>query len=186
MEPMRIVNQQVYNGAQEKIQRLGLTGLWNELLEILTRHDLRVKEEKDANGGAAVREQFDSEFRTSNGWSIQKTGGIDWTKCHIVNGTRVCIGVEIQFSGRSDLLIIDVTHLRDEIISGHIDIGVIAVPSDHLALFLTDRCPSFSAAVTAITRARAQDMPLIILGLEHDGPGSALPKRRTRQGRSIP
>ena len=66
------------------------------------------------------------------------TGGVDWTKCHNVNGTRVCLGVEIQFSAQSDLLIVDVQYLQDEIVEGRIDVGVIVVPSNKLAYFLTD------------------------------------------------
>jgi hypothetical protein len=89
----------------------------------------------------------------------------------------------VQISGISDLLIIDVVHLRDQITGGHIDIGVIVVPSDHLALFLIDRGPNFSAAKQAVQRNRAEDLPLAIIAIEHDAPGPALPKRRTRQGR---
>ena len=67
---------------------------------------------------------------------------------------------------------------------GSIDIGVMFVPSDRLGKFLTDRGPKFADATRAIERARAQDLPLVVLALEHDGPGPALAKRRTRQGRA--
>lgn len=159
---------------------MGLDSLWREFEETIEGVQLRVKEERDANGGAAVRDLIDQAFVRTGGWVKQQTGGVDWTKCKTVNGTRVCVGVEVQFSGRSDLLIVDVAHLRDEIVTGAIDIGVMAVPSDRLGRFLTDRGPSFSDATRAIERARAQDLPLIVVALEHDGPGPALPKRRTR------
>ena len=77
----------------------------------------------------------------------------------------------------------DVAHLREEIINGAIDAGAIVVPSDRLGKFLTDRGPKFSDAIRAIERARAEDLPLLVLALEHDGVGPPLIKRRTRQGR---
>jgi hypothetical protein len=40
--------------------------------------------------------------------------------------------VEIQFSARSDLVVIDLIHLRKAIVQGKIDIGVLVVPSDRL------------------------------------------------------
>jgi len=180
----KIVDQTSFDGAVERIARLGLLPLWEELAAVLTRFELRIEERRDANGGAEIRTLMDERFRQAEGWVIRSSGGVDWTKCHIVNGTRVCLGVEIQFSARSDLLIVDVVHLRDEITAGRIDVGIIVVTSDRLAVFLTDRVARYSDAVRAVERARAQDLPLAVLGIEHDGPGPALPKRRTRQGRA--
>jgi hypothetical protein len=179
----RLIERKSYDGAEERLQRLGLQSLWNEL-EAILRFKLLIEERRDANGGAAVRDMIDTAFIEAGGWKNLQTGGVDWTKCKTVNGTRVCLGVEIQFSGRSDLLIVDVAHLRDAITVGSIDVGVMVVPSDRLGKFLTDRGPSFSDATRAIERARAQDLPLVVVALEHDGPGPALAKRRTRQGRA--
>ena len=120
----RIVERRIYNGALERIQRLGLSSLWQEIETTVTTFRLLITEERDANGGAAVRDLLDSAFLKAGGWKNLVSGGIDWTKCKTVNGTQICIGVEIQFSGRSDLLIVDVAHLRDKIIAGAIDIGV--------------------------------------------------------------
>jgi Restriction endonuclease BglII len=136
-----------------------------------------VKEQKDANGGAAVRKLIDARFELMGGWSKRQTGAVDWTKCQLINGTKVCVGVEVQFSARSDLLVMDIVHLRREIISGDIDVGVLVVPSDRLGGFLTDRAPRFSDAVRHVAQARADDMPLLIMAVEHDGPGEALAKQ---------
>lgn len=182
----RIVSQESFDGAWERVRRLGLEPLWQELEAILTGFELLLEERRDANGAAEIRSQIDSRFRSAGGWQNKQSGDVDWTKCHSVNGTQVCLGVEIQFSGRSDLLIVDVAHLRDGLTAGQIDVGIIVVPSDRLAVFLTDRVAHFSAAVKAVERARAQDLPLAVLGLEHDGPGDPLAKRRTRQGRLNP
>lgn len=103
--------------------RLGLTPLWNELESILTGFDLRIEEKKNANGGAAVREKIDEALKQAAGWTNAVSGDIDWIKCETINGARVCLGVEIQFSGRSDLMIVDVDHLRDHIADGSIDVG---------------------------------------------------------------
>lgn len=168
----------------ERVTRLGLSPVWSELEEVITSFELLVAETRDANGGAEVRSIIDKRFHQFEGWSTKIVGGVDWTKCLAINGASVCLGVEIQFSGRSDLLIVDVVHLRDEITAGRIDAGVIVVPSDRLAVFLTDRVARFTDAVKAVQRARAEDLPLIVLGVEHDGPGPPLEKRRTRQGRA--
>lgn len=99
-----------------------------------------------------------------------------------VNGTRVCVGVEVQFSARSDLLVMDICHLRDAIsIHAMIDVGVIVVPDDTLADYLTDRIPRFSDAVRHVRAARAEDFPLLLFGLRHDGPGEALAKQTKRR-----
>lgn len=144
---------------------------------IITRFDLRILEHRDSNSGATVRAMIDERFESAGGWTIKKSGGVDWTKGKVVNGTTLSIGVEIQMSIRSDALIIDVCHLRDSIIAGTIDVGVIVTNSDRMAVFMTDRVAHYSHAVLTVDRARAQDLPLVVIGLEHDGPGQALPKR---------
>jgi hypothetical protein len=156
---------------------LGIKGLADEVRTIATGFTLLVKEEKDSNGGAAVRKLIDAEFAKAKGWTKKQTGGVDWTKCQIVNGTRVCVGVEVQFSARSDLLVMDVIHLRKAIRDGHIDVGILMVPSDRLAVFLTDRGPSFADAKRHVLESRAEDLPLILLAVEHDGSGPGLAKQ---------
>src|SRR5919108_386320 len=61
-----------------------------------------------------------------------------------------------------------------------IDVGVIVVPDDTLADYLTDRIPRFSDAVRHVRAARAEDFPLLILGVRHDGPGDPLPKQKKK------
>lgn len=93
------------DGAHERIDRLGLGPLLAEVRAVLTGFQLLVEERRDANGGAFVRKLLDDRFDQTGGWSKKVTGDVDWTKCQIVNGTRVCVGVELQISGRSDLII---------------------------------------------------------------------------------
>lgn len=174
----RIVEEEHYDGARERIARLGLGPLLEELRTILTSFTLLVREERDANGGAAVRKLIDARF--PNSWTNVQTGDIDWTKCHTINGTRVCVGVEIQMSARSDLLVMDVIHLRRALEGGQIDVGVLVVPSDRLGVFLTDRAPRMSDAKRHVREARAEDLPLVLIALEHDGPGEPLAKQTKR------
>jgi len=177
----RIVEEQQYDGTDGRIARLGLGPLLDELRGILTGFSLLVREERDANGGAAVRKLLDSRFPSS--WAKIQTGDVDWTKCHTVNGTRVCVGVEIQMSARSDLLVIDIIHLRKALERGLIDVGVLVVPSDRLGVYLTDRGPRMSDAKRHVREARAEDLPLLLIALEHDGPGESLAKQRKRSPR---
>lgn len=168
-----------YGAARARIERLGLGPLINEVEAIVTGFELRVKEEIDANGAAAVRKMIDERFAKAGDWKMTKSGGVDWTKCHVVNGTRVCVGVEVQFSARSDLLVMDICHLRDAIsIHALIDVGIIVVPDDTLADYLTDRIPRFSDAVRHVRSARAEDFPLLLIGVRHDGPGAPLAKQK--------
>lgn len=66
----RIVKELAYDGAQERITRLGLGSLLEEVRTILTGCDLRVKEEKDANGGAALRKMIDARFEQMSDWEL--------------------------------------------------------------------------------------------------------------------
>src|SRR5262245_5895614 len=124
----RIAQQKSFNGAEERIRRLGVESLWKELLGIVTGFPLHVCEERDSNGGAAVRELIDQRFAAIEGWEKRQAGDIDWKKCQLLGNGSVCLGVEVQFSGRSDLLIVDVVHLREQINDGNIDVGSIIVP----------------------------------------------------------
>jgi hypothetical protein len=149
----------------------------DELREILTGFELRVLEEVDSNGGAAVRKLIDARFTAAEGWSKKTTGGVDWTKCKRINGTEVCIGVEIQVSGRSDLVAVDILHLSQAVKKGELDVGVIVVPDNRLAPFLTDRCPSLRETARHVDEWRVDDFPLTLIGFEHDGPGPRLEKQ---------
>src|SRR5438067_2230716 len=118
-----------YNGAEKKMQRLGLQPLVDEVKGILEATRILLLEQQHGNGAAAVRELIDARFEQSGGWLPKKAGDIDWTKCKIVNGTHVCLGIEIQVSARSELLYKDILHLKIRITSGDIDLGIIVVPS---------------------------------------------------------
>jgi hypothetical protein len=175
----QITDEVSFGGAVEKIARLGLTPLHDELRQILTGFQLLVLEQKDANGGAAVRKMIDAEFeaRAATGWRKAQTGAVDWTKCRVINGTSLCIGVEVQVSARSDLLIIDLVHLRRDLTGGLIDVGFLVVPNDRLGPFLTDRGPRLADARRMVREARVEDLPIILVGIEHDGPGPFLAKQ---------
>ena len=127
-----------------------------------------------------MRKLIDEQFERATGWTKRQTGDVDWTKCLTVNGTRVCVGVEVQFSARSDLIVVDVIHLRKAVTDGKLDIAVLVVPSDRLGVFMTDRGPKMADAKRHVREARADDLPLLLIGLEHDGPGPPLAKQAKR------
>jgi hypothetical protein len=174
----RIVEERFYGGVGQKIARLGLMPLIDEVRSLLTGFTLLVEEKKDANGAAGIRKRIDRRFEQQGGWTKAASGSADWTKSKIVNGTTLCLEVEIQVSARSDLLIRDVIHLRDSLEAGRIDVGIIVVPSDTLGPFLTDRTPRLRDATRTIKEARAENLPILLIAVEHDGPGPALPKQR--------
>lgn len=139
-----------------------------------------MEEQIDANGGAAVRKLIDQQFEKLGGWTKKVSGDIDWTKCKTINGTQVCIGVEVQVSARSDLLVMDMIHLHAAFRDGRIDVGLIIVPSDKLSKYLTDRAPSLSDAKRHANAARLEDSSLVLFGIEHDGAGPPLAKQPKR------
>jgi len=176
----KIVEEVYYNGARERIERLGLSKLVEEIKSIISGFELRVREQVDANGGAAVRKLIDARFERETGWIRKTTGDIDWTKCRRSGGAKICLGVEVQVSARSDLLVVDMIHLTAAFRDGRIDIGVVIVPSDKLSRFLTDRGPCISDAKKHARAARLEDSPLILFAIEHDGPGPPLAKQMKR------
>jgi len=70
-----------------------------------------------------------------------------------------------------------VPNLRTAIENGQIDVGVLVVPSDRPGIFLTDRGPRMADAKRHVRAARADDLPIVLIALEHDGPGPALAKQ---------
>jgi hypothetical protein len=179
----KIVDIQSYDGFDRKVERLGLTGVLDEVRERISGFEFLLAETRRGNSAAALRELLDDRFAVTPGWTIVKSGGIDWTKCIRYNGVEVCMGVELQISARSDLLTNDLAHLMQAIELGNIDVGVIVVPSNQTARYLTDRCPSFSYAVDHVNRIKGQFSPLLIMSIGHDGIGDVIPKRRTNLGR---
>lgn len=180
---MKITAMKFYDGAREKVCRLGLTDLFLEVQEILFGTTVLIKEEKDANGAAAIRKLIDEAFLARKDWKKTTAGGVDWIKKLRYNKTlMVSMGVEIQVSARSDLLIRDIIHLRNEIDKGSIEVGLVVVPSDLLETFLPDRCPSFSEATKYIEVEfkEAMNYPLVLIAIEHDGIGEALPKQKRK------
>ena len=63
--------------------------------------------------------------------------------------------------------------------------GVIVVPDDRLQTFLTDRTPSFRDAIRYIEEEfkEAMTFPIVVIAVEHDAVGAALPKKKTNKGK---
>lgn len=176
---MKITEIKFYDGSREKICHLGLSSLFLEVQEILFSTKVELLEEKDANGAAEVRKMIDVSFEKVNGWSKITSGGIDWKKLIRYNRTfDAVIGVEVQVSSRSDLLIRDIIHLRNNIQKGEIEVGIIVVPSNYMQLFLPDRTPSIKDAIKYVEQEfpEAMTYPIVLIGIEHDGVGDALKK----------
>lgn len=168
--------------------RLGLAHIFLELQEILISTEIRVLDKKQANGAGRVREMIDSQFGDYADWIQSKSGNIDWVKRFRYNQTIVSrIGVEIQVSGRSDLLARDIVHIRNNLQDSNIDVGVIVVPSDDFEYLLTDRVANYSYAVRYVEEElrEAQAYPIVLIAVEHDGySDKALPKKTTNRGKS--
>lgn len=153
---------------------------------MITGFTFLVEERKDANSAKALRVAIDDRFRAAGEWKQRKSGGVDWIKQQAINGRprHICIGVEVQVSGRSDMLSVDLIHLRKELLQGMIDLAVLVVPSDRLGHYLTDRVARLSDATRHIEMARAEDMPFVLIAIEHDGAGPAHVKQAKRPSKA--
>lgn len=144
-------------------------------------------DKKQANSAGVVREMIDAKFGEYTEWVQSKSGDIDWVKRFRYNQTIVSrIGVEVQVSGRSDLLARDIVHIRNNLQDSHIDVGVIVVPSDDFEYRLTDRVANYSYAVRYVEEElrEAQSYPIVLIAVEHDGfSDTALPKKVTNKGK---
>ncbi len=172
-----------FNGFTNLVDRLHLGQLVDEAESTLARFSLKIEEAKYANGTRDLRIWIDDGFEAAGGWDKSTVGAIDWTKGNPDSGGH--IGVEVQVSGRSDLLAVDLIHLRGDFREGKIDVGIIVVPDDELSYYLTDRTPNFRTALKHIKQTRAEDLPIRVIAFRHDGVGTALPKMRTNLGRMV-
>jgi hypothetical protein len=174
----KITEEKLFDGSGQIIQRLGFEDLLSEVREILTGFVLTVSEKKDSNGASTLRKMLDKRFSESGGWVQKKSGGVDWTKQQAINGRprHISLGVELQVSGRSDLIAVDLIHLRTQLLQGMIDLAVLVVPSDALGYVLTDRVAKLSLATRHIEHGRFEDMPFVLIAIEHDEIGPSLPK----------
>lgn len=177
---MKIIDTRYYDGAREKIERLGLAPVFEELLTTLRETDVRLEEKKDMNSGKAVRITIDNELSKKEDWVKTTTGDIDWMKSMRINGITIRIGVEIQVSARSDLVIRDLLHMRENMKKGITDTVVLVVPSDRMSKFLPDRAPSLAETLRYIEQEfnEIQQFPFVLVAVEHDGTGKALPKQK--------
>lgn len=156
-------------------------------MEILISTEVRILDKKQANGAGRVRELIDGRFHEYPDWVQAKAGDIDWVKRLRYNETVVSrMGVEIQVSGRSDLLARDIVHIRNNLQDSHIDVGAIVVPADDFEYFLTDRVANYSYAVRYVEHElrEAQSYPIVLIAVEHDGFTEVpLPKKKTNKGK---
>ena len=180
----RIVKEEYFDGSKQKIERLGLWPLINEIKSAITSFKLEIKKEIHANGSATLRELIDKALRDVGDWTNSASGDVDWIKCRVIDGVRVCVGVEVQMSARSDLIFRDIVHFQKQMREGHIDVCVEILPSDALSPYLTDRTPRFSDGARVIKEMRADDLPVVLIAVEHDGFSDvSLGKKVTNKGR---
>ena len=175
----RITDRISYNGFDTLVSRHRLDPLVDEVEDVITGFTLAVMPTKHANGTKPIRVSFDQGFMACGGWQQKPSGGVDWSKSGPKGGR---LGVEVQVSGRSDLLAVDVLHLMGELQEGNLDVGIIIVPDDEPSPFLTGRTPNLRTAKRHV-ETHASKMPLQLIAFVHDRTGKAIPKVRTNLGR---
>jgi len=53
----------------------------------------------------------------------------------------------------------------------------LVVPTDLLSYYSTDRGPNISTAIRIVREMKVDELPLLLIGIEHDGPGPPLAKQ---------
>jgi hypothetical protein len=166
----KIVHREFFDGSRERLDRLGMMNIWTELEAVLTAFEINFVKTDEVNAGAKLRKLLSGRFRSRRMWRTKCSQGNGWTGSHQVQGATVSLGVQLQFSvpAESDLLLVNLQYLRDELATGRIDVGALVVPSDNLCQFLTDGVARISDALKAVERTGASYLPLVILALDHD------------------
>lgn len=162
----RITERMTYDGADHRIQRLGLGPIWGELTEILT--GFRVVLRKGVQCCRGIEAEIDKRFR-QRGWISQLPSGINWAKSLDVNTAKVCLGVRVKMTKSADELLCDIAGIRDSIDLGFIDVAVLVVPADYFNWKSAAYTVRFNDALTAVERLAATTLPLVVLGLRSDG-----------------
>lgn len=70
---MKITEIRFYDGAKEKISKLGLASLFLEIQEIIFSTKVFLLEEKDSNGGAELRKLLDAKFEEFGEWEKKES-----------------------------------------------------------------------------------------------------------------
>src|SRR5947209_19262704 len=96
----KVAQRHAYDGAEERIRRLGLGPLYDEVIAILTGFRLQVSERPNANSAAAILALIDEQFSRAGGWRHGDPGDIHWGKCYEEGDARVCLAVKVQLSAR--------------------------------------------------------------------------------------
>ena len=186
---MKISQTKFYGCARDKVCRLGVAHPFVELQEMILETEIYfLPEGTDANA-AHIRRRLDERLIANRNWKKNAAVGVDWVRRIRYNENFLArLGVEIQVSSRSDLLIRDIVHLRNSLQEGVIDVGVIVVPDDEMQVFLPDRPPSYRDAVRYIEKEfkEATTFPIIVLAIGHDGiSDKPLPKKKTNLGDAV-
>jgi len=64
----KLVVSHPYDGASQRIRRLGLQPLVDEVFQLVSNSRLLVFEAKDSNGGAAIRKMINAQFEKAAGF----------------------------------------------------------------------------------------------------------------------
>jgi hypothetical protein len=73
----RIVKEEYFDGSKEKLERLGLWPLIDEIKTAITTFPLELKKEIHANGAATLRELIDDALRDVGDWPNAASGAVD-------------------------------------------------------------------------------------------------------------
>lgn len=168
---MKIASLKFFGGARQKVSRPGIADLFVEVLQILLHTRVNLSHDRGVNSPATIREAIDAGFAAREHWKSDGFGGIDWVKrvCH-ANAFLARLGVEVQLGAQGGL-VSDLARLINELERNEIDLGVLIVPNADFASALPDSPTSVTSAATFIGEEFEETpaLPLILLGVEHDG-----------------
>ncbi len=167
----------VFDGADALIDRLGLDELLAEVRNILTGFELLVEAEKATERSGDLRRTMDSALPVAGGWVRTTRSFVLFQAACNERPAASHLHRRRLRSQAERISFVDLIHC--EIASqGAIDLSVLIVPSDKVGLYLTDRVARVSEAMRHIKMGRFEDMPFVLIAMEHDGPGPRLAKMK--------
>lgn len=165
---MRIAKEIPYDGVRQRIARLNLSPLVEEVRRALESVRLQLKKEPGAERPGFLQKLIDARFQRASGWSRAIKGRRYWKKCVEIDGASVCAKVGVRVSGRKDFVVTDLHSLCRSIETGEVDLGILVVPSDRLSHALRPRQTSLRETQEVVEQTNACSLPLLLIAIEYD------------------
>ena len=169
------ITEEVYGGAGMRLARLNLGPFAQEVRSAASRLAM-VRDGAGKWKTAGARNAIRTEL-IACGWTSTNRYEELLLKHLDLSSARPCVAVGFATPTADDVKLI-----RIAVVEGAIDVGIlVSLPYEMpLESPITDRAPCMSDAKRHVGHAKAEDLPLILIAIEHDGAGPPLAKQKKK------